>query len=678
MGLDILRPWNRWRIGDWKLLAGRSELVHVDGSRRRLTPQMMTLLILLLQRRDEVVSREALLDAYWGAGNGSDEALTKAISDLRRLLGDTSGSPRYIRTVPRLGYRLVAPVSAPATSAVARRPPRGWLIASVVVLVAGMVAIPLLWPPPAPPRLSELRPITSDERQVAAPVFGADGTTLYYSAHDGGSWDIYRYQDGISTPLLHSPLDEFGPAPGPLLAFSAYSPAGACAVVLLDEAAQRARPFTPCLGLSLNEVDWAPDGRSMAVSWAQPGRWFIKLVDYPAGTLQTRLAVSARTVPIAPAFDRGGHRIAFLEYDWQNAGFTPAVVDRAAGTIVRFGEHTGGYADVDWLSDHELVLAGQSGNREGVRRLDLDTRELSVLSHRAARSVTVSPDGRQLALALSTFESDLFFAPAPEQPLVRIGASTWNESQPALSPDGSQVAFVSWRTGAPQMWLTPTDGGDARQLTHLAHGQPGNPAWSPDGTSLVYSVRRPDGGWQSWRHEVAENVAQPLPLNAQFISWTRDGEHLLHSCHADQQMQVCVSTADGTDTRVLTRDGGAMAVDGGDGFVYYSRLFAPGLYRVPLGGGEATAWFDRLPPYSAFNWVVAGDHVYHLQLRNGAFGSPSLVRSHVGQAEPVVIRDRVEIPHYYSRALDLSRTGSFVVVNRTAESSDIVLANVLR
>ena len=77
-----------------------------------LTPKLLDLLLHLLDHAGELVTKEELLDAIWPGANVTDNALAQAVSDLRDALGDEPGSPTYIKTVARRGYRFVAPVSA--------------------------------------------------------------------------------------------------------------------------------------------------------------------------------------------------------------------------------------------------------------------------------------------------------------------------------------------------------------------------------------------------------------------------------------------------------------------------------------------------------------------------------------------------------------------------------------
>jgi DNA-binding winged helix-turn-helix (wHTH) protein len=84
-----------------------SREIIVGGMRRRMEPKAAAVLSMLASAQSAAVSRATLLDTCWPGGDGSDEALTQAIAQLRRLFDDTPQSARYIQTVPRFGYRLM-------------------------------------------------------------------------------------------------------------------------------------------------------------------------------------------------------------------------------------------------------------------------------------------------------------------------------------------------------------------------------------------------------------------------------------------------------------------------------------------------------------------------------------------------------------------------------------------
>ncbi len=70
----------------------------------------MQLLVALANRAGETVDRESLIDTVWEGRVVSDEALFRCVADLRKKLGDSSSAPKYVQTLPKRGYRLLATV----------------------------------------------------------------------------------------------------------------------------------------------------------------------------------------------------------------------------------------------------------------------------------------------------------------------------------------------------------------------------------------------------------------------------------------------------------------------------------------------------------------------------------------------------------------------------------------
>lgn len=97
------------QIGDWIFRCDLNQLQR-NGESLRLEPRVGELLVFLLQSRDQAVSREQIMEAIWPGVVVGDEAITAAVNKLRRALGDDSQHPQYIETLPKIGYRLIAPV----------------------------------------------------------------------------------------------------------------------------------------------------------------------------------------------------------------------------------------------------------------------------------------------------------------------------------------------------------------------------------------------------------------------------------------------------------------------------------------------------------------------------------------------------------------------------------------
>lgn len=121
-------------MGEWRVDVTASQISRGDQV-VRVDARLMRLLTCLAERAGELVTTDELLEEVWSGVVVTQDSVYQAIASLRRLLGDDPKRPSYIATVPRQGYRLIAPVnrtadtgsndgvslSATATSALAKR-----------------------------------------------------------------------------------------------------------------------------------------------------------------------------------------------------------------------------------------------------------------------------------------------------------------------------------------------------------------------------------------------------------------------------------------------------------------------------------------------------------------------------------------------------------------------------
>ena len=153
----------RW-TGDPKLGASPS-LNRIYKAHEMLTvePRVMDLLMLLAESPGQVFGRDEILQRVWPETTVQDDALRRVVTLLRRVLDDDPKEPRYIETITRRGYRLVAPVSRPdpkPNDSVARKTPR--LLGGILLLVGLSVATAWLAQRGGAPNTQlDLRPLTS-------------------------------------------------------------------------------------------------------------------------------------------------------------------------------------------------------------------------------------------------------------------------------------------------------------------------------------------------------------------------------------------------------------------------------------------------------------------------------------------------------------------------------------
>ena len=112
-------PVETYRFGQFELDLSAGELRRNTG-RVRLQPQPFRLLVLLARRAGSLVAREEIRSELWPDGTfvDFDQSVNFAIKQIRDVLGDSAERPLYIETVPRRGYRFIAPIEPGARESV--------------------------------------------------------------------------------------------------------------------------------------------------------------------------------------------------------------------------------------------------------------------------------------------------------------------------------------------------------------------------------------------------------------------------------------------------------------------------------------------------------------------------------------------------------------------------------
>src|SRR5438132_9153216 len=199
MALEV-RSRSILRFGVFEVDVRAGEL-RKQGVRIKLQEQPFHVLTVLLQRPGEVVTREELRSENWSADTfvDFDNSLSTASNELREALGDSADNPRFIETLPRRGYRFIAPVTGvdraaggTAAGVSAVTPIRGRKIAvtAAVVMLAVGLAGGLLW------RSRQARHLTEKDTIVLGDFANSTGDAVF----DG------TLREGLSVQLQQSPF----------------------------------------------------------------------------------------------------------------------------------------------------------------------------------------------------------------------------------------------------------------------------------------------------------------------------------------------------------------------------------------------------------------------------------------------------------------------------------------
>lgn len=462
------------QIGDWCLDPLAHELRRGETC-RRLPKRLVRLLLALAAAPGTTLTRDALLSAAWQRRVVGDEVLSRAIAELRHALDDDARAPRYIETLPKTGYRLLAPVlplsegkerpSLPGNDDGMRGPRRRTWRSAATIAAPLLAAMALAWvfgagqiqPPPAswtPAAMVHARPFLSEPEWIRQPRFSRDGHWLAYVSDDGEG-DV-RVLLAAADGSGARPLDIGAGRPaGPVLSPDATRVAvlvrdnGECVVRIVALPAGGVRDVAACDPRHGPGVEWQPDGR--LVYTAPPsadggsGLWRVDPVDGDRHPLTSPSL--AEVADVAPRLAHDG-RLAFLRGPSQRQRILLRDGDTERVLVASEDRVT----DLAWTPDaRHLVVASNRSGYPALHRLDPGTGEMIELGGRSAASLDVAPDGR-LVFEQRHYTANLLRY-RDGAPAEQLSQSSRYDAWPALSPDDGQLAYVSNREGNGSIFL---------------------------------------------------------------------------------------------------------------------------------------------------------------------------------------------------------------------------------
>lgn len=576
-----IKPDKPLQVGDWQYLPEQDKLVQFDAAGKiAVTAELDNLsqkvANYFIANAGKLITKDELLQDVWGIRDVSDGRVTRVIRVLRVALGDDTREPTYIETIPKRGYRFIAPVteivqaeeveqpeSADQVVAKATRQ-RYWQTAAALAAVFALIISALVWWlwPEAVAQAEKSIPLLRYK-----PVTALDGLEFYQNVSEDERYLLYSYanpgNESITVLMLEdlkehkriqiteSSYSSFGAAFNPdmtQIAYHRFYQSGQCSIRLVDF---NAETFSVSNDNELAEcgenspssrLAWSPDSKYVIYPTMNGNRQMVLMMKPVRGGAPEQLTNPPPSSfgDYAARFSFKGDKLVFLRGTGSSAQlWLLNLTNRELRMLLNSTTTLPG--NVGWSPDDKYII--YSSTPTAISKVDINTGivELVAYSDINANEIQVLKSGKLYASIGDFSHTNIKEISNSLRSKAQIDnivfSSNRNETHAEANPvAGGPVAVVSRRSGLPQVWLFYADG-QQRQLTYFDKAERiRSVAFAPNGRDLVIQLHNElwllsyNGELTRIPHEAKRVVSAP--------SWSHSGEHIFFAESISGRWQI--------------------------------------------------------------------------------------------------------------------------------------------
>jgi Tol biopolymer transport system component/DNA-binding winged helix-turn-helix (wHTH) protein len=656
-----------------------------------LPPKAFDILHVLIQHAGQLIEKKALLRAVWPNTFVEEGNLSVYISTLRKVFSKKSPNIEFIETVPRRGYRFTVPITQWTTASDVQPPqamqrddalieenvistrklgvasiatrnrrivPKQFLwILLVSIFAAVIITVPIVvrrdthyLTKPAQVA-ADSHPLTSVPGVFSWPTFSPDGNRLAYAWR--ASTDSFRniYIQSVNSDerdgLTNGGGDSFSPAWSPRGEEIAFLHSSKDLKSLEVDVAEVQMPHIQRRLTVINDIGsafhdlpslaWAPDGKWLLTTEKNDtdGSSSLVLISIENGRKQVLTRPPTLTIDDNGVFSPDGSFVAFLRARGPSSGEI-YIIPVHGDSERRLPFHIHSIDGLTWSPDGQslIVSSARAISVGSLWKIYLNGDPPIALSSLPAHTSdpVISLTAHRLAYVDILRNVSLWRMPADgrgkDEQLI---ASDFIDSAPDYSPDDSQIAFESDRSGATEIWTCRSDGKQCRRVTNIFGPMTGSPRWSPDGRMLAFDSRLKG---RSAIFIVSASAGDPIRITTGAFdaadnvvpSWSHDGQSLYFSSNRTGRCEVWRKRVSGDEETQITKQGGFNGIESADGksLYYVQDTDKTTIWRVPLSGGKSQQVSEVLGAGMWGYWTIAGNNLFYLQ-RTGGGSSPAAI-----------------------------------------------------
>ncbi|MEP5613106.1 MAG: winged helix-turn-helix domain-containing protein [Cyclobacteriaceae bacterium] len=596
-----------------------------NGKSYKMEPKIMQVLMCLVNAKGNVVSKESLFGTVWAETIVVEMVLTRAISELRRVFEDKPADPKFISTISKSGYRLIANVSSRAPE---NRRKKALKVAVPIVSIAALfiVVFGFLQSDPLPP--ISTTPFTSDKGWEYHPSLSKNGEWVAYVSSKINE----NYSDIYLKPTLTDSLIRLTNSDGFYLK-PVWSPDGNLIAAFGNRKEEQGiHIFSTTERKILNVIPirtqyiglaWSPDGEVLSYVAFDSTTSRHSIFKYAVGNQISELQVTSAADSWGdsnPRYSPDGKSLAFIRtisegnQDIYNLNLSSLKLEK----LTQINRNIFGF---DWEDEKTLMISSNMDGSDNLWKLQLSSKRIPASPEKVVRlpygESIQNPSIKNGLLVGEKWvkDTDLIISKIDGSIVadsMKLTSSKW-ELHPDISTDGKLIAFSSNRSGHYEIWMSDLVGNSIVQLTKFESGFSGKPKWSPVGDQIIFESNTTGTNQIYIMNADGTDLKQLTNGEGDYInpSWSRDGSFIYCSSNVGGEWNIWAQSLKNDRLRKVNNSGGYYLQESfGLGRTFITKLHQNGIWEVKLDGTEELLVKD-LSSMDWGSWTIGGEGIYY-------------------------------------------------------------------
>lgn len=590
----------------------------------RVEPKAMDVLVYMLDRPGETVTREEFFRVIWKDSFVTENTLNQIISKLRKIFNDETMQPRVIETVSKKGYRIIVPVEKKYESnGVSEDKSKSLRIKIAAILFVVMVLAVIVTGREYffMEKFTEPLILSSATGMERFPFLSYDGkkVVFIYGNSCDEKTEVRVVEPGSDRVEIYAQIPGFKKFPrfsldGQSIIFwntlGWNSASEATSTLYRIDLPDTSLIEILTIPSQVRGLDWSPDGRWITYSARSDSTspFSIYLAD-SKGRSVTRMTspLQKHMEDRYPVFFNGGRSVAFARFDtdFDNDIWT---IEISTGALKRLtSDRT---RVVDLASDGDLLYYTRTGvnSINEIVRLDPGTMEKTILSRTTCSSLSVRKP--KIVFAYHLVNNDvMIMVDIKTKAGIEVFESNYAEVFPEFSPDGRSLLFISDREGSINLWKGGVNDATPRRATSKSLSLSSfQPRWSPDGKNIVFDTFE-DEQFRIYQTSTDQDNPRVLIEDAGSPVFSNDGKYIYFNSKRSGTSQIWKIPVDGGDAFQVTFNGGLIGYESrSDSAFYFTKEGLPGIWKIKNGIEEL--FFTGLQSNAVRNWRLTEEGIY--------------------------------------------------------------------